>query len=201
MRAELLQQFLIDDIAYQRVKIPLNEAQGQLSEFKSAAGDKRVMVLAERPEPRTSHILLRGVWDAKGDEVNSGVPPVLGALPEGVPNNRLGLAKWLVDRDNPLTARVTVNHVWRLIIGKGLVRTAEDFGIQGELPTHPELLDWLAVELIENDWNLKSLIRQIVQSATYRQSSNLGDDPRKLLETDPKIDCSPERSDFACPHG
>ena len=183
LRAELLQQFLIDDIAYQRVKIPLNEAQGQLSEFKSAAGDKRVMVLAERPEPRTSHILLRGVWDAKGDEVNSGVPPVLGALPEGVPNNRLGLAKWLVDRDNPLTARVTVNHVWRLIIGKGLVRTAEDFGIQGELPTHPELLDWLAVELIENDWNLKSLIRQIVQSATYRQSSNLGDDPRKLLET------------------
>ena len=186
LRAELLQQFLIDDIAYQRVKIPLNEAQGQLSEFKSAAGDKRVMVLAERPEPRTSHILLRGVWDAKGDEVNSGVPPVLGALPEGVPNNRLGLAKWLVDRDNPLTARVTVNHVWRLIVGKGLVRTAEDFGIQGELPTHPELLDWLAVELIENDWNLKSLIRQIVQSATYRQSSNLGDDPRKLLETDPE---------------
>ncbi|MAQ91550.1 MAG: hypothetical protein CMM03_16970 [Rhodopirellula sp.] len=186
LRAELLQQFLIDDIAYQRVKIPLNEAQGQLSEFKSAAGDKRVMVLAERPEPRTSHILLRGVWDAKGDEVNSGVPPVLGALPEGVPNNRLGLAKWLVDRDNPLTARVTVNHVWRLIIGKGLVRTAEDFGIQGELPTHPELLDWLAVELIENDWNLKSLIRQIVQSATYRQSSNLGDDPRKLLEKDPE---------------
>ena len=186
LRNELFQQFLIDDIAYQRVKQPLNQAQAQLSEFKSAAGDKRVMVLSERAEPRKNHILLRGVWDARGDEVVAGVPPVLGTLPKDAPRNRLGLAQWLVNHKNPLTARVTTNHVWRLIMGKGLVRTAEDFGIQGELPTHPQLLDWLATDLMENKWDLKELIRKIVASATYRQSSNLGEDKRNLLEQDPE---------------
>ncbi len=186
LRNELLQQFLIDDIAYQRVKQPLTQAQAQLSEFKSAAGDKRVMVLSERPEARKSHVLLRGVWDARGEEVGTGVPPVLGTLPKDAPSNRLGLAQWLVNRKNPLTARVTTNHLWRLIMGKGLVRTAEDFGVQGELPTHPQLLDWLAADLMENNWDLKGLIRKIVTSATYRQSSDLGEDKRNLLEQDPE---------------
>ncbi len=186
LKNELLQQFLIDDIVYQRVKQPLNQAQAQLSEFKSAAAEKRVMVLSERSEARKSHILLRGVWDAKGAEVGTGVPPVLGTLPKDAPLNRLGLAQWLVSRENPLTARVTTNHVWRLIMGKGLVRTAEDFGIQGELPTHPQLLDWLAADLMEENWDLKRLIRKIVTSATYRQSSDLGDDKRNLLEIDPE---------------
>ena len=186
LRNELLQQFLIDDVAYQRVKQPLTQAQAQLSEFKSAAGDKRVMVLSERPEARKSHVLLRGVWDAQGEEVGTGVPPVLGTLPKDAPSNRLGLAQWLVNRENPLTARVTTNHLWRLIMGKGLVRTAEDFGVQGELPTHPQLLDWLAADLMENNWDLKGLIRKIVASATYRQSSELGEDKRNLLEQDPE---------------
>tara|TARA_B100000676_G_scaffold49840_3_gene48862 strand:- start:6507 stop:9650 length:3144 start_codon:yes stop_codon:yes gene_type:complete len=186
LRAELLEQYLIDDIAYQRVKLPLNEAQRQLSEFKSAAADKRVMVLSERSDARQSYVLERGVWDAKGAAVSSGVPPVLGTLPENAPNNRLGLAQWLTNRENPLTARVTANHVWRLIMGRGLVRTAEDFGIQGELPTHPDLLDWLAIELLENNWDLKALIHTIVSSATYRQSSDVANDKRNLLEQDPE---------------
>ncbi len=186
LREELLQQFLIDDVLYQRVKQPLSQAQAQLNEFKSAAGDKRVMVLSDRAEARQSHILIRGVWDAKGDVVGTGVPAVLGSLPPDAPANRLGLAHWLVNRDNPLTARVTTNHIWRLVMGKGLVRTAEDFGIQGELPTHPQLLDWLSADFMENNWDLKALIRKIVSSATYRQSSDLTNDKRKLQERDPE---------------
>ena len=130
--------------------------------------------------------MLRGVWDAKGDAVGTAVPPVLGTLSNDSPKNRLGLAQWLVDRKNPLTSRVTTNHIWRLIMGKGLVRTAEDFGIQGELPTHPQLLDWLAADLMENNWDIKQLIRTIVTSATYRQTSNLGGDRRDLQTIDPE---------------
>lgn len=186
LRNDLLQQFLIDDIAYQQVKQPLSQAQAQLNEFKSAAGDKRVMILSERSETRPSHILLRGVWDAKGDTVGTAVPPVLGSLSKDSPKNRLGLAQWLVNRKNPLTSRVTTNHIWRLIMGKGLVRTAEDFGVQGELPTHPQLLDWLAADLMENNWDLKQLIRKIVTSATYRQTSDLGVDRHNLRTIDPE---------------
>jgi hypothetical protein len=99
------------------------------------------------------------------------VPSVLGALPEDQPPNRLGLARWLVSDSNPLTARVTVNRLWEALIGRGLVETVEDFGTQGDPPSHPELLDWLAVEFMEHGWSQKAILRAIVGSATYRQSS------------------------------
>jgi len=111
------------------------------------------------------------------------VPAALPPLPKGAPRNRLGLARWLVAPDNPLTARVTVNRQWQAFFGRGLVRTTEDFGLQGESPTHPQLLDWLAVEFVKRGWSLKALHRLIVTSATYRQSSQV---TPELLKKDPQ---------------
>jgi hypothetical protein len=135
------------------------------------------MVMEEMPTPRDAFVLLRGEYDKKGEKVTPGVPAALG----GTPKNRLEFAKWLVDGKNPLTARVAVNRMWQLHFGKGLVRTGEDFGTQGEYPTHPELLDWLAVEFAR-DWDIKRLHKLIVTSATYRQSSRV---TKELLERDP----------------
>lgn len=131
-----------------------------------------VMVMEEMPQARQTHVLLRGAYDAPGEKVEPGVPEeLLGAWPEGAPRNRLGLAHWLTNPKHPLTARVVVNRFWQQIFGTGLVKTSENFGFQGEWPSHPELLDWLAVEFIESGWNVKALLRQIVLSATYRQDS------------------------------
>jgi hypothetical protein len=140
------------------------------------------LVMVEMGMPRTTNLLKRGNFLDKGAEVRPGVPEALPALPPNAPPNRLGLARWLVDRENPLVARVTVNRWWSQIFGHGLVRTPEDFGIQGEKPTHPKLLDWLAVEFMDSGWSMKSLLRKIVTSATYRQSSRI---PPALLEKDP----------------
>jgi len=129
------------------------------------------MVMKERAQTRPTYLLERGQYDKHGEPVQPGVPSFLPPLPEGVPNNRLGFARWLVDPSNPLTARVTVNRYWQQFFGSGLVKTAEDFGSQGQRPSHPELLDWLAVEFRSN-WNVKALHRLIVTSATYRQSSH-----------------------------
>src|SRR5262249_47982258 len=129
------------------------------------------MVMEEMPTPRATHVLLRGEYDKKGERVGPGVPAALPGLPAGAPNNRLGFAAWLVHEDNPLTARVTVNRFWQMLYGAGLVRTVEDFGAQGEWPSHPELLDWLAVEFRTSGWDVKRLLRTMVTSATYRQSS------------------------------
>src|SRR4029453_5827937 len=131
------------------------------------------MVMQEAPQPRDTFLLVRGAYDKKGNKVAAAVPPFLPALAGGLPNNRLGLARWLVDESNPLTARVTVNRYWQLVFGAGLVKTAEDFGTQGELPSHPELLDWLAVEFRGQGtgWDVKRLIRRLASSATYRQAS------------------------------
>jgi hypothetical protein len=147
--------------------------------------------MKELAKPRATTILIRGNHKTPGDRVQPGTPTRLHALKPGRPANRLGLAKWLVDADNPLVGRVTVNRVWARLFGRGLVETSEDFGIRGELPTHPELLDWLAVEFVEGSsgatpprrpWSLKGVHRLIVTSATYRQASRV---TPTLVEKDP----------------
>jgi len=141
---------------------------------RQRAGQKfSTLVMQERtePQPRETYIHLRGDFLTKGKIVQPGVPAVFPPLPAGLPANRLALARWLVDPANPLTARVTVNRFWERCFGTGLVKTSEDFGRQGELPSHPELLDWLATEFIASGWDVKALQKLIVMSATYRQSA------------------------------
>jgi hypothetical protein len=137
------------------------------------------MVMQEMEKPRDTFMLERGQYDKRGEQVSPGVPAALPPLPADAPANRLGLARWLVDDAHPLVPRVAANRYWQLFFGIGLVKTAEDFGSQGELPSHPELLDWLAVRLRDGDadasakpWDVKALCRLIVMSATYRQSSH-----------------------------
>jgi hypothetical protein len=141
------------------------------------------MVMGEMEQPRETFVLARGQYDAPTDKVEPGLPAVFPPLPEGAPNNRLGLAQWLVSRDNPLTARVTVNRIWQQVFGTGLVKTSEDFGTQGEQPTHPELLDWLAVEFMESGWNMQHLLKLMMTSTAYRQDSRIRPD---ALERDPE---------------
>jgi mono/diheme cytochrome c family protein len=132
-----------------------------------------VMVMEDRPTPRDTFLLKRGRYDMPetGKKLEPGVPACLPPLPAGAGRDRLGLAQWLASPANPLTARVTVNRIWQHHFGTGLVKTAENFGIQGEPPSHPELLDWLAAELVHSGWDVKALHRRIVTSATYRQVS------------------------------
>jgi hypothetical protein len=129
-------------------------------------------------ERRPTHVFVRGSFLNPGEKVSPDTPDVFPAFADDLPRNRLGLAKWLVDRANPLTARVAANRHWEQLFGAGLVFTSEDFGSQGMLPTHPDLLDWLAVELMDNGWSLKRLAKTIVMSAAYRQSSRTT--PEKL---------------------
>ena len=131
----------------------------------------RTMVMRERAQPRDTFILVKGAYDKFADKVAHGTPAVLPPLAADAPANRLALARWLLAPEHPLTARVTVNRYWQMFFGRGLVKTLEDFGVQGDKPTHPELLDWLAVEFRESGWDVKRLVRLIVTSATYRQSS------------------------------
>jgi hypothetical protein len=142
------------------------------------------LVMRERPadNPRPTQIHKRGEFLQPTDDVSAGVPGFLHSLPEEATPDRLTFARWLVDERNPLVGRVTVNRHWGAFFGRGLVRTTEDFGYQGELPTHPELLDWLAVELVRRGWSIKELHRQIVTSATYRQASRV---TPELAERDP----------------
>ena len=144
------------------------------------------MVSEDLAEPRDTFVLIRGAYDKKGDKVDRGVPSVLPALPEGVPNNRLGLAKWLVSPEHPLTSRVIVNRYWQQFFGTGIVKTSEDFGAQGTWPTHPELLDWLATEFIRTGWDVKRMHKLMLMSGTYRQSAHVSPallvrDPENLL--------------------
>ena len=141
------------------------------------------LVMQERPNSEcTTHMLARGVYTAKGDKVSANVPASLPPLAADAPRNRLGLAKWLVDRGNPLPARVTVNRFWLQCFGAGIVETAEDFGVMGARPSHPQLLDWLATEFVDSGWNARHILKLIVCSATYRQSAVVS--PEKL-ENDP----------------
>lgn len=142
---------------------------------------KEVMVMEETPVPVQSYVLDRGVYDARGEEVFSNTPEAILPMPEEYPKNRLGFAKWLFHKDHPLTARVAVNRFWQHYFGFGLVKTSEDFGNQGEMPSHPKLLDWLSIYFMESGWDVKGLQKMIVMSHTYRQSS-LADSA--LLEMD-----------------
>jgi Protein of unknown function (DUF1553) len=150
-------------------------------------------VMAELTPPRQTYLLKRGQYDQRGDKVDPGVPAMLPRMPKDAAANRLGLAQWLVDPANPLTARVAVNRWWAMHFGTGLVETVEDFGLQGDLPSHPELLDWLATEFIRSGWNVKAMQKLIATSATYRQSSRvtkelLGHDPKnRLLARAPRL--------------
>lgn len=143
------------------------------------------LVMKELPQPRKTTIYIKGDFTRPSDEVGPAVPAVLHPLPEGTKRDRLALAHWLVDAKNPLTARVTVNRVWQQYFGRGLVETENDFGTMGTLPTHPELLDWLAVDFMEHGWSLKHLHKLIVTSATYQQSSNQPAEKERLAHVDP----------------
>ncbi|MEE2895910.1 MAG: DUF1553 domain-containing protein, partial [Planctomycetota bacterium] len=130
-----------------------------------------IMTMQELPEPRVARILERGRYDRPGEIVEPGTPAALPAFDADLPRNRLGLADWMLDPDHPLTARVAVNRLWAIPFGVGLVATPEDFGVQGLRPSHPELLDELALDFIESGWDVKAMLRRLVLSATYRQSS------------------------------
>ena len=141
-----------------------------------------VSVMGELEEQRPTYILDRGVYDAPTVEVEPSTPSSIMEFSPDLEKNRLGLANWITDKKNPLTARVFVNLMWQEIFGQGIVKTAGDFGMQGDLPTHPELLDWLAVDFIENGWDIKRLMKQILTSSTYKQSAVITE---KHLNTDP----------------
>jgi mono/diheme cytochrome c family protein len=175
---------------------PLREHLAKLKRTQADL-DKEIpttMVMAEMPKPRETFMLIRGQYDKKGEKVTAATPINLLPLPKDAPQNRLGLASWLVDSQQPLTARVIVNRYWQMFFGTGLVKTAEDFGSQGELPSHPELLDWLAVEFMapsaapvssgsKRPWDVRAILKLIVMSATYRQSSAV---TPALREKDPE---------------
>lgn len=141
-----------------------------------------VSVMDELDTLRTTYILNRGLYDARTTPVSPNTPESIFSFPDDLPKNRLGLAQWTVDKNNPLTARVFVNLMWQEIFGVGIVKSTGDFGMQGDLPSHPELLDWLAVDFMENDWDVKRLLKKIMTSSTYMQSSKV---TKKHLSTDP----------------
>lgn len=181
---EKIRRFFLDRAAPESSRkafVKLQTWQRKQQAFEAAL--PTVMVMQDRSDPNATFILNRGEYDHSGEQVTAGVPGFLPPLPKGTPNNRLGLAQWLVQPSHPLTSRVAVNRYWQRYFGAGFVRTPEDFGVRGELPTHPELLDWLASEFVKTGWNIKELQRLIVTSATYRQSSDV---TNALLKRDPE---------------
>ncbi len=145
----------------------------------------KVPIMKERAadQKRATHVMNRGSYLSPAEQVSAAVLSAFHPVPDDAPMNRLGIAQWLIDSQNPLTARVAVNRFWSRLFGRGIVETEEDFGLQGTMPTHPELLDWLAVDFQENGWNVKRLLKQMVMSATYRQSNQASP---ALLEADPR---------------
>ena len=140
--------------------------QQELNELQTST-----MVMQDAKDPPITHVMIRGDYATPGDRVDTGVLSALHPLDPSLPRNRLGLARWLTDSDNPLTARVAVNRDWAEIFGRGTVTTPEDFGMRGAAPSHPRLLDWLALRFVEQGWSVKNLIKTIVMSSTYQQTS------------------------------
>ncbi len=179
--AQLREHFLLDaDAESARTLSRATALRGQENDLLTALTE--VMTMRDLPSPRPTFVLARGAYDAPTDRVEPGTPAALGALPRRLPANRLGLATWLLDPAHPLTARVSANRYWALFFGRGLVPTLADFGSQGQLPSHPALLDWLATTFVQSGWDLKALQKRVVMSATYRQSS-IADAARR--EADP----------------
>jgi hypothetical protein len=196
----LLEHFLsAEDGEYQKLVAARGELQAQESGIKSQKATS-VMVMQDNPDnkKRITYILNRGAYDQPIKEgadavIEPGVPAALPSLQDGTPSNRLGLAKWLTSGKHPLTARVAVNRYWALLFGRGLVKTVDDFGNQGSPPSHPELIDWLAADFVESGWDVKRMLKQIVLSATYRQSTRVtpelakGDPENVLLARSPRF--------------
>ncbi|WP_395750146.1 PSD1 and planctomycete cytochrome C domain-containing protein [Prosthecobacter sp.] len=155
--------------AAREIRAQLESLEAQLNATKPTTVPVMMDLAGEKR--RKTQVQLRGNWQALGDEVQEGVPAVFPALPPDAPRNRLGLARWLVSKDNPMTARVAVNRMWEAVFGIGIVRTSEEFGSQGEMPLHPELLDWLAAEFMESNWDVKHMLTLIFNSRAYRQDS------------------------------
>ncbi len=192
-----LQDYFVEH-AYEKTRSIFDPLHDQIAkaEKEREQTDQQIpttLVFRELNEPKPAFILKRGEYDQKGEPVERGIPEFLPPLPEGAPRDRLGFAQWLVAENHPLTARVAVNRFWQHCFGIGLVKTSEDFGSQGEPPSHPELLDWLAVQFREDGWDVKQFMKQLVMSATYRQSSRitpdrLAKDPRnRLLSRGPRF--------------
>ena len=182
-----------------RMQITKEDMQGLLHYINRVDTNKlEVSIMKDLDTARKAFILTRGNYDQHGDEVQPATPASILAFPDDLPRNRLGLSQWLFDARNPLTARVFVNRLWQEFFGRGIVKSAADFGMQGELPTHPALLDWLAVDFREHGWDIKRLVKQIMMSATYRQSAvttkeKLKADPENIyLSHAPRIRLSAE---------
>jgi hypothetical protein len=188
--------FIAVDSKSQTLQHELNDVRHRLAELEKSIPTS--MVMQELEQSRDTFLLERGQYDKHRERVSAGVPAIFPAVPNGNPANRLGLAHWLVDPANPLTARVIVNRFWQIYFGTGLVKTAEDFGTQGEWPSHPELLDWLATEFLRTGWDVKAMQRLIVTSATYRQTSattptvHQRDPENRLLARGPRFRLSAE---------
>ena len=195
-----IEEFRLDsDEGFRRVESRIRRRRQELEALDQSI--PVTLVMEEAPEPRPTHVLLRGAYDRKGERVGATSPAILPPMPKGRrPDrpDRLDLARWLVSPENPLPARVVMNRWWQSLLGTGLVRTTEDFGTQGEAPSHPELLDWLAREFIESGWDQKHMVRLLVTSATYRQASRvrpevLARDPdNRLLSRSPRLRWSAE---------
>ena len=166
------------DEGTKEIREKLKKARSELASFED--GLQEIMVMKELDSPKPAYVLNRGAYDQRGKKVLAGTPDF---LPGNGGNNRLELSKWLTSSDNPLTSRVAVNRFWQLFFGEGLVRTPEDFGNQGSIPTHPELLDWLSLEFIQSGWDIKKLFRLILTSSTYKQTSSVA---KERLELDPE---------------
>lgn len=199
-RESLYARYAQSDFAEQlrKTRDEIRTVEKEIAQLEAAA--KTVMVMEELAEPRTTYVLTRGEYDKpdKSQPVTAELPAFLGSLPADAKKDRLALAKWMVSDRNPLTARVRVNRIWQMLFGVGLVKTSENFGVQAEAPSHPELLDWLATEFVRLGWDTKALLKLIVTSETYWQSSgiqteHLTNDPsNRLLTRGPRFRLSAE---------
>jgi hypothetical protein len=187
LQRELLRILFLEQAAEaEQAKLLADVRQAEAEREKYYDALPTTMIMRDLATPRPSFIRKRGVYDQLGDQVYANVPAIFPPLPKSEPNTRLAFAKWLVSPEHPLTARVTVNRFWQMLFGRGLVKTTEDFGAQGEQPSHPELLDWLAAEFIARGWDQRHLLKMIVMSQTYRQDSaiipeHLAKDPENVL--------------------